>query len=185
MHSMSRGAGRPLLVALLATGVLICAAPSVTARAAAIAPAHAHRRPVVEPPTPRHGHTRYLAQVHARLLAQSVVRAALRERGVPYRYGGSSPASGFDCSGLVYWSYAQAGVWVPHSSYELASFGAPVSPARLRPGDVLVFHGEGHVGIYVGHGRFVHAPHSGTRVRVEPLSSRYDLERARRLIPRQ
>jgi cell wall-associated NlpC family hydrolase len=185
MHFTSRGAGRAL-VARLATAVLFCAASSVTAEhAAAAAPAHGHRRPVVGPPTPRHGHTRHLAQLHARLLAGQVVRAALRERGVAYRYGGSSPASGFDCSGLVYWSYEQIGVLVPHSSYLLASFGTAVPLRHLRPGDVLVFHGEGHVGIYIGRGRFVHAPHSGTRVRVEPLSARYDLERARRVIPRR
>jgi cell wall-associated NlpC family hydrolase len=166
----SRGAGRTF-VAVLATALLICAASSVTAMRAAAAP--------------RHGHTRHLAQVEARLLALRVVHAALRERGVPYRYGGSSPLTGFDCSGLVYWSYAQVGLSVPHSSYALASFGTAVPLGHLQPGDVLVFHGEGHVGIYVGHGEFVHAPHTGTRVRVEPLSHRYDLERARRVIPRR
>jgi cell wall-associated NlpC family hydrolase len=171
MHLTSRGAGRTL-VAILATAVLICAASSVTAETAAAS-------------APRHGHTRHLAQVRARRLAERVVLAALHERGVPYRYGGSSPLTGFDCSGLVYWSYAQVGLWVPHSSYELASFGAPVPLGRIEPGDVLVFHGEGHVGIYVGHGEFVHAPHSGTRVRIEPLSARYDLERARRVIDRR
>jgi cell wall-associated NlpC family hydrolase len=185
MLFMSRGAGRTF-VAVLATGVFICAASSVTAQdAVASAPALGPRQLAgMQSRPPRHGHTLYFAHLHARLLAQQVVRAALRQQGVPYSYGGSSPASGFDCSGLVYWSYAQIGVSVPHSSYTLATFGTRVALRHLQPGDVLVFHDEGHVGIYIGRGRFVHAPHSGTRVRVERLSARVDLERARRVIPR-
>ena len=185
MQSTSRGAGRLLLVALLAIGVLVCAASSViTQTAAAAARAHGRLPRPVRPPTPRHPHHLSL-QAHARALAQEVVHAALRQRGVPYHYGGGSPASGFDCSGLVAWSFAQIGVDLPHSSYLLATAGRPVRRGALRPGDVLVFDGRGHVGIYIGRDRFVHAPHSGTTVEVDSLDSSYGagLERARRLIP--
>ena len=185
MHSPSRGAGRPLLVALLATGVLLCAASSVITQTAAAA-ARAHGRPATTMrPRPRHPHHLGL-RAHSQLLAREVVHAALQQRGVPYHYGGGSPASGFDCSGLVAWSFGRIGVELPHSSYLLASVGRPVRLGALLPGDVLVFHGRGHVGIYIGRGRFVHAPHSGTTVSVDSLDGSYGpggLELARRLIP--
>jgi cell wall-associated NlpC family hydrolase len=93
---------------------------------------------------------------------------ALREVGVPYRWGGSSPA-GFDCSGLVYWTYARLGIELPHSSYALYDLGRRVARSGMKPGDLLFFSGLGHVGIYIGRGRMVHAPHSGTRVQVVKL----------------
>jgi cell wall-associated NlpC family hydrolase len=96
---------------------------------------------------------------------------ALRAVGVPYRWGGSSPAGGFDCSGLVYWAYGRLGIALPHSSYALYGLGRRVSQSRMRPGDLLFFSGLGHVGIYIGRGRMVHAPHSGTRVQVVKLGS--------------
>jgi cell wall-associated NlpC family hydrolase len=91
---------------------------------------------------------------------------ALKAVGVPYRWGGASPAGGFDCSGLVYWAYGRIGIVLPHSSYELYDRGRQVARSRMRAGDLLFFSGLGHVGIYIGHGRMVHAPHSGTRVQV-------------------
>ena len=106
-----------------------------------------------------------------RTLGERAARIALRAVGVPYRWGGTSPSSGFDCSGLVYWAYGRLGVEVPHSSYELAETGRRIGRPHLRPGDVLVFSGYGHVGIYVGRGRMVHAPHSGTLVQVVRLGS--------------
>ena len=93
---------------------------------------------------------------------------ALEEVGVPYRWGGASPA-GFDCSGLVYWTYGRLGVALPHSSYALYEHGRRIGRSRMRAGDLLFFSGLGHVGIYVGHGRMVHAPHSGSRVQVVSL----------------
>jgi cell wall-associated NlpC family hydrolase len=101
-------------------------------------------------------------------LGQRAAAIALKEVGVPYRWGGASPA-GFDCSGLVYWAYGRLGVELSHSSYALYDEGRPVSRSRMRPGDLLFFFGLGHVGIYAGHGRMVHAPHSGTRVQVVNL----------------
>ena len=100
------------------------------------------------------------------------IRAATYARhfvGVPYRWGGSGPG-GFDCSGLVRYVYRQFGVELPHSSYADFNLGRKVSRAGLRPGDLVFFHGLGHVGMYVGNGRFIHAPHTGTRVQISPLS---------------
>ncbi len=95
---------------------------------------------------------------------------AVREVGVPYRWGGASPAAGFDCSGLVYWAYGRLGIELPHSSYALYDQGRRVARSRMKAGDLLFFSGLGHVGIYIGRGRMVHAPHSGTRVQVVSLS---------------
>jgi cell wall-associated NlpC family hydrolase len=106
-----------------------------------------------------------------RTLGERAARIALREIGVPYRWGGTSPSGGFDCSGLVYWTYGRLGIALPHSSYALAGKGQPVRSSRLRPGDLLFFWGFGHVGLYVGHGRMVHAPHAGERVQVVRLAA--------------
>jgi cell wall-associated NlpC family hydrolase len=102
---------------------------------------------------------------------ERAARIALRAVGVPYRWGGISPASGFDCSGLVYWAYGRLGIALPHSSYALYREGRGVARSRMKAGDVLVFSGLGHVGLYVGRGRMVHAPHSGARVEVVRLGS--------------
>jgi cell wall-associated NlpC family hydrolase len=106
-----------------------------------------------------------------RTLGERAARIALRAVGVPYRWGGTSPNSGFDCSGLVYWTYRRLGISLPHSSYALAGTGRAVRSSRLRPGDLLFFWGNGHVGIYIGHGRMVHAPHAGERVQVVRLAA--------------
>jgi cell wall-associated NlpC family hydrolase len=113
-----------------------------------------------------------------------VVRYARHFIGIPYSYGGTSPRSGFDCSGFTRFVYAHFGIALPHYSGAQFGMGHRVSRAGLRPGDLLFFDGLGHVGLYVGHGRFIHAPHSGTRVSIDPLSGwyagRYD--GARRLL---
>ena len=85
--------------------------------------------------------------------------------GVPYRYGGARPATGFDCSGFVRYVYGHFGVSLPHSSFADFWRGRRVGRWQLKPGDLVFFDGAGHVGIYVGHGRFIHAPHTGTVVR--------------------
>jgi peptidoglycan DL-endopeptidase CwlO len=101
-----------------------------------------------------------------------VVGIAMRYLGVPYVWGGASPA-GFDCSGLVMYVYAQVGVSLPHSSYAQYSMGVPVSMSDLQPGDLVFFYGLGHVGIYVGGGSFIHAPHTGDVVKISSLSGSY------------
>jgi len=102
-------------------------------------------------------------------LGERAAALAVKEVGVPYRWGGSSPSTGFDCSGLVYWAYSRLGVAVPHSSYALYATGRRIIPSRMKPGDVLVFSGLGHVGMYIGRGRMVHAPHTGTNVQIVSL----------------
>jgi cell wall-associated NlpC family hydrolase len=118
-------------------------------------------------------------------LGERAAKIALNAVGVPYRWGGSSPASGFDCSGLVYWAYGKLGVELPHSSYALYGLGRGVKRSRMKPGDVLFFSGLGHVGLYIGRGRMVHAPQSGRTVEIVRLGrSHYGsrLVAARRLV---
>ena len=93
--------------------------------------------------------------------------------GTPYRYGGNTPESGFDCSGLIGYVYRHgAGVAPPRTVAQLAGFGQRVDAHELRTGDLVVF-GTSHAGIYVGEGRFVHAPSTGGTVRMDSLQSRH------------
>jgi len=103
-------------------------------------------------------------------VGERAARIALKAVGIPYHWGGESPSSGFDCSGLVRWAYGRLGVALPHSSYALYGEGRRVSQARMKPGDVLFFEGLGHVGLYLGRGRMVHAPQSGRDVEVVRLA---------------
>jgi cell wall-associated NlpC family hydrolase len=113
-----------------------------------------------------------------------VVNFARHLLGIPYTYGGVSPRSGFDCSGFTRFVYAHFGITLPHYSGAQFGMGRRVSRRGLRPGDLLFFDGLGHVGMYIGAGRFIHAPHSGTRVSIARLggwyAGRYD--GARRLL---
>jgi cell wall-associated NlpC family hydrolase len=104
-------------------------------------------------------------------LAERAVALARTQLGVPYRYGGASP-DGFDCSGLVMWVFGRLGVSLPHNAAALFSVGRPVPLARLRAGDLVFFPGLGHVGIYVGDGRMIHAPQAGERVEIQALGER-------------
>ena len=101
-----------------------------------------------------------------------VVGIAMRYLGVPYVWGGASP-SGFDCSGFVMYVYAQMGVGLPHSSYAQYGAGVPVSMSDLQAGDLVFFYGLGHVGIYIGGGNFIHAPHTGDVVKISSMSGSY------------
>jgi len=116
-------------------------------------------------------------------LGEKVVKYAKHLIGVRYVYGGTSPATGFDCSGFVRYVYGHFGVRLAHSSFAQFASGFRVRRGGLKPGDLVFFDGLGHVGIYVGDGRFIHAPHSGTRVQVAPLRGWYGsrLDGARRL----
>jgi peptidoglycan DL-endopeptidase CwlO len=104
-------------------------------------------------------------------LNQRAVRIARKQLGVPYVYGGASP-SGFDCSGLVSWVYGRLGLSLPHNAAALFGVGRPVSRWKLRPGDLVFFRGLGHVGLYIGKNRMIHAPQSGRTVEVQRLSAR-------------
>jgi cell wall-associated NlpC family hydrolase len=113
-------------------------------------------------------------RLHARMVFRHrLVRYASHFVGVPYRYGGSSPRTGFDCSGFVRYVYSHFGVSLPHSSFADLLRGRRVSRNNLLPGDLVFFDGAGHVGIYVGHDRFIHAPHTGTVVRIETMRGWY------------
>lgn len=102
---------------------------------------------------------------------------ALAMTDKPYRYGGQSLYQGFDCSGLVCYVYDKLGVGLPRTTAELSKTGQRIALGQLRPGDLVFFsffmHGSDHVGIYIGDGRFVHAPSSGKRVRIERLDDPY------------
>ena len=97
-----------------------------------------------------------------------VVGIALRYLGTPYVWGGSSPG-GFDCSGFVAYVYSQVGVSLPHYTGAQWNVGVAVSRSDLQPGDLVFFDGLGHVGIYIGGGQFVHAPHTGDVVKISSL----------------
>ena len=101
----------------------------------------------------------------------TVIQAALSRIGSPYSWGGSGP-SAFDCSGLVMWSFQQAGISLPHSSQALANGGAPVSVDQMQPGDVVNYYSDAsHSAIYIGDGMMVHASTYGTPVRVAPVNN--------------
>ena len=108
--------------------------------------------------------------------ATLVVHTARQQIGAPYRYGGSTPR-GFDCSGLVHYAYKSAGIDVPRTTKGLLREAHRVSLSQLQPGDILFFRVDppkiSHVGIYIGHGRFVHAPTNGKRVSYASLKSKY------------
>lgn len=111
-------------------------------------------------------------------IANAVLMRAIGLVGTPYRYGGNTPESGFDCSGLVNYVFRDmADLRLPRTSRELAAWqGPPIAPERLAPGDLVFFGRPGavtHVGIYVGEGRFVHAPSTGGTVRLDHLDGAY------------
>ncbi|MGN6797092.1 MAG: NlpC/P60 family protein [Gaiellaceae bacterium] len=95
---------------------------------------------------------------------------ALRYLGIPYLWGGASPATGFDCSGLVMYVYAQLGISLPHYAAAQYQLGTPVDRSQLQPGDLVFFDALNHVGIYIGNGQFVHAPETGDVVKITALS---------------
>ncbi len=98
-----------------------------------------------------------------------VVGIAMQYLGTPYVWGGASPG-GFDCSGFVMYVYAQLGVSLPHHAASMYSYGVPVSRDQLEAGDLVFFDGLGHMGIYIGGGQFVHAPHTGDVVKISSLN---------------
>ncbi|HUG65275.1 MAG TPA: NlpC/P60 family protein [Gaiellaceae bacterium] len=102
-----------------------------------------------------------------------VVSIAMQYLGIPYVWGGSSPSTGFDCSGLTMYVYAQVGVSLPHHAASQYNMGTPVSRDQLAPGDLVFFSGLGHMGMYIGGGQFVHAPHTGDVVKISSMDDRW------------
>jgi cell wall-associated NlpC family hydrolase len=130
---------------------------AAAAAAAAAAPAPAPQAPPTNPnpnPPPVSGSG-----------ASAAIAAAESVLGVPYQYGGASPQTGFDCSGLTMWAWAHAGVSLPHSSQMQYASLPHVDKANLQPGDLVFFYNPiHHVGLYVGGGMMIHAPHTGSVV---------------------
>ena len=119
------------------------------------------------------------AMLDSRLSAEQARDIAIHAMGLvgtPYRFGGNTPEGGFDCSGLIGYVYTQrAGVAPPRTVAQLSGFGQPIDGDDLRSGDLVVFGRARahHAGIYVGQGRFVHAPSTGGTVRLDALQSPY------------
>jgi cell wall-associated NlpC family hydrolase len=114
--------------------------------------------------------------------AAGAIAAAMSQQGVPYRWGGAMPGKGFDCSGLVQYAYAQAGIGLPHSSRMQSQMGMPVPRDQLQPGDLIFFYSPvSHVGIYIGNGQMVHAPTPGDVVKVADIDAMGGYNSARRI----
>jgi cell wall-associated NlpC family hydrolase len=149
------------------------AARKAAERAAAAQATQSSSAPTLTPPPPVNVPTGSPSAGHPE--AASI---ALRYLGIPYSYGGASP-SGFDCSGLVMYVYAQLGISLPH--YTVAQWNATQPISAPAPGDLVFFNGLGHVGIYLGGGRFVDAPHTGSVVRIDSMSGFGGYDGARRV----
>jgi cell wall-associated NlpC family hydrolase len=111
-------------------------------------------------------------------LREDIVRTANQFLGVPYRWGGQSPDTGFDCSGLTMAVYRLNGLELPRSSRQQWKFGRSVNPGQLSKGDLVFFATNGgrrvsHVGIYIGNNKFLHAPSGGRKIRISSMSNTY------------
>ena len=104
------------------------------------------------------------------LRERRATRDASGQVGTRYTWGGASPSTGFDCSGLVMWAYGRVGVHLAHSTWSQMASGRPVHRAHLRRGDLVFSYGGGHVGIYLGHGVMLAATHTGGTVSRSPLA---------------
>ncbi|MCE7032597.1 C40 family peptidase [Lysobacter sp. GX 14042] len=161
--------GRPVLpvalaCAALSCGMLLSACGGGKAARAEIPPASQRQWATLAPADPAS--------------ANSVLMRAISLVGTPYRYGGNTPQAGFDCSGLINYVYRDMlDLALPRTTRDLAAVQGPrIAPERLSPGDLVFFGSRGsvtHAGIYVGEGRFVHAPSSGGTVRLDHLDGHY------------
>jgi len=158
--------GRKALVALLTTaGVVLSPVAAQAAGGGGAPPVAAPVAPVVAPTA----------------AAQVAVDTALAQQGKTYVWAGAGPDV-YDCSGLVQFAYAAAGIGLPHSSRMQSTMGVPVGRADLQPGDLVFFYDPvGHVGVYIGNGQMVHAPTSGQVVHVVDVDRMYGYNTARRL----
>jgi cell wall-associated NlpC family hydrolase len=108
-------------------------------------------------------------------VAGNAVSAAMSRLGCPYVWGASGPGS-FDCSGLVQWAYAQAGLHLDRTTYQQINDGIPVARSQVQPGD-LVFPSAGHVQMAIGNGQVIEAPYSGASVRISPMGNNVQIRR--------
>jgi cell wall-associated NlpC family hydrolase len=107
---------------------------------------------------------------------RAVIGTAVAAVGTPYRYGGASPSTGFDCSGLAYYAHSRAARSIPRESAQQYRKASKRDPDDLTPGDLLFFEtgsSDSHVGVYLGRGRFIHAPSSGRQVRTDSVFDEY------------
>lgn len=111
--------------------------------------------------------------------ASGIVELARHYLGTKYTFGGTSPGTGFDCSGFVQWLYAQRGISLPRTTFEQVGAGVAVSRDQLKPGDLVFFNteddprGPSHEGLYIGNNQFLQAPHTGDHVKISSLSDPY------------
>lgn len=140
-------------------------------------------------PTRKHAHKHHLRRRHHHVairkpLGVRIANYAKRFRGIPYVWGGSSPRTGFDCSGFVRFVYGHFGISLPHSSYGDMARGRNVLRKYLKPGDLVFFAGGSHVGIFIGRRRVIDAPYSGAVVRISTMTDWYSsaYDGARRLV---
>lgn len=132
------------------------------------------------PPPPPANHTPSAKPVVAQ--TTGVVETARKNIGIPYKFGGTSPETGFDCSGLVCWTFAQTGVDVPRTAREQLAYGQRIDKDSLEPGDIVVFKGTRsrtgwHSGIYTGESKFIHSPTRGKTVMESSLDEKYFAQR--------
>jgi cell wall-associated NlpC family hydrolase len=161
-----------LLILLLAVSLALVMGLMRPLQSLATRPAKWHKTHAAKlaPPLVRFTPTRQLASYSPeKAFGHSVVAYARHFLGTPYRWGGSTPGGGFDCSGLVRFVYRRFGISLPHSTWGDLARGHRIPRSSLRPGDLVFFYGASHVGIYVGDGRFIDAPHTGARVRVSTM----------------
>lgn len=132
------------------------------------------------------GQLTYQIQGHVTERTRSAITLAEDYLGTPYVWGGDKPG-GFDCSGLLQYVWARAGVTIPRTTYDQFKVGTPVSKAQLQPGDAVFFTGSdpqnglpGHVGMYLGGGKVIEAPHTGADVQISNLSDHKDFVGGRR-----
>ncbi len=162
---MSRRAPRATMHAIVvALATLVLASAVLAAPGSAALDPQGPLKPARKHAAKRHVKKRASLGLHA-------VQIANHLTGIPYRWGGASPRAGFDCSGLVQYVYGKVGIHLPHYAAGQYGHGRRIPRGSLRPGDLVFFSGLGHVGIYAGSGKFIHAPRGGTTVRWSRLSA--------------
>jgi cell wall-associated NlpC family hydrolase len=162
------------LAALLALGACSWAPPQPTASAQAVVTSPV-KGTVHSPAKDNAGWGNWGDGSPESSFRERIVHSAMAMMGTPYRYGGATP-NGFDCSGLVVYSYKQAGVRVPRTSREQYRKAKPVPVSAARPGDLVFFgtnHKVSHVGIYLGDDEFIHAPEAGQNVKISSIRDDY------------
>lgn len=181
-HGLLRAVRTSVLSATAAAAAVAVLLPTAPQAAPAAAPATATPTVVSVPVAPAAAGIPLAPAAPARPspAATAALSIALSKIGAPYRYGAAGP-NAFDCSGLVTWSFAQAGVSLPRTSRALSGVGTPVSRADLQPGDLVFYYRPiSHVAIYIGDGKVVHASNRKSPVKISNLSEA-NLTTARRL----